>query len=306
MPDLISCIIPTYNRAHLLKDAIEGTIRQTYENWELIIIDDRSTDKTEETVGMYREKDGRIKYYKNPGKGANSARNYGIKVAKGEYIAFLDDDDLSLPHRFESQLKAMKKSGSRFLVSDFKKRDRENHNKVFSKHNLEYKFRAAGFPSRWMIKKDLLDQAGEFDQQLPAMQEIDLCYKIAAHEPYTIQEEVVSILYATPGSVSNSLERRINGRMMILEKHEKSMHPLEAAWWYFLIGIEYYYFGNKPLAEEAFEKAANLDGRNIFKNAFKSYKILKHFDPYFSKLNRRILYSLAMYKIPVLVQHPIV
>ncbi|MCB0543765.1 MAG: glycosyltransferase family 2 protein, partial [Saprospiraceae bacterium] len=106
MTELVSCVVPTYNRAAFLKDAIESTLAQDYPNWELIIVDDQSADNTAEVAKAYAEKDPRIRYFLNPQKGVSSARNYGIEMAKGQYIAFLDDDDISLPHRFGSQLKA--------------------------------------------------------------------------------------------------------------------------------------------------------------------------------------------------------
>jgi glycosyltransferase involved in cell wall biosynthesis len=109
----------------MLKEAIESTACQTYSFWELIIVDDRSTDDTADTATAYQAIDKRIRYYLNPGKGVSSARKFGIRMARGEYIAFLDDDDIILPHRFESQLNAMLKSGSCFLVSAFQSRKRE-------------------------------------------------------------------------------------------------------------------------------------------------------------------------------------
>ena len=117
MNDQVTLVIPTYNRAVMLKDAIESTLRQTHPYWEMIIVDDGSSDETEATATKYQKMDARVKYYKNPRKGVSSARNYGVQMAQNQYIAFLDDDDIHLPHRFESQLRAMKKSGAGFLVS---------------------------------------------------------------------------------------------------------------------------------------------------------------------------------------------
>ncbi|WP_262370105.1 glycosyltransferase family 2 protein [Dictyoglomus thermophilum] len=90
----VSIIIPTYNRERLLPRAIESVRRQTYKNWELLIIDDRSTDNTEILVKKYISLDDRIIYLKNERKkGPAGARNFGILNSKGKYIAFLDSDD---------------------------------------------------------------------------------------------------------------------------------------------------------------------------------------------------------------------
>jgi glycosyltransferase involved in cell wall biosynthesis len=91
---LVSCIIPTYNREKFLPDSIDSVLKQTYKNWELIIVDDRSTDGTKKLIEKYMKKDKRIKYVKNKHKqGPAGARNQGVELAKGEYIAFLDSDD---------------------------------------------------------------------------------------------------------------------------------------------------------------------------------------------------------------------
>lgn len=92
---LFSVIIPTYNRAHLIGKAIESVLGQTYPHWELIVVDDGSTDNTREVVAGYD--DGRIRYYYKKNEERSIARNYGIDRAEGLYIGFLDDDDYYLP-----------------------------------------------------------------------------------------------------------------------------------------------------------------------------------------------------------------
>ena len=97
-------VIPTYNRAELLKEAIQSVFDQTFENFELIVIDDHSTDKTKDVVSSFH--DSRIKYILNDhAKGGAGTRNAGIFRAKGEWIAFLDDDDIWLPKKLELQYK---------------------------------------------------------------------------------------------------------------------------------------------------------------------------------------------------------
>lgn len=96
---LISIIIPTYNRAHLLKETLDSVAAQTYQNWECIIIDDGSTDDTEIVVEQYIKEDIRFQYHRRPvskPKGANSCRNFGFELSKGDYINWFDDDDIML------------------------------------------------------------------------------------------------------------------------------------------------------------------------------------------------------------------
>jgi len=94
MKPKVSVIIPTRNRANLLSRAIKSVLNQTFRNFELIIVDDESTDNTKKVVKNFQKKDSRIKYiFLKNHKGVARARNTGIKNSKGEYIAFLDDDE---------------------------------------------------------------------------------------------------------------------------------------------------------------------------------------------------------------------
>ena len=96
MQKTVSIIIPTFNRGCLLEETLQSILKQTYTKWECIIVDDGSTDNTEKIVEKYIKSDSRIQYYKRPEtrkKGANSCRNYGFKLAKGEYINWFDSDD---------------------------------------------------------------------------------------------------------------------------------------------------------------------------------------------------------------------
>ena len=97
----VSVIIPTYNRAHLVKDAVESVLNQTYQDFELIVIDDGSTDNTREVLAVYKDK---LTYIYQENQGRSSARNHGIELAQGEYIAFLDSDDVWFPDKLERQV----------------------------------------------------------------------------------------------------------------------------------------------------------------------------------------------------------
>lgn len=109
---LITIIIPTYNRAYLINETLNSVLYQTYKNWECIIIDDESTDNTSDIVEKWVLKDFRFKYYiRPPGslKGANACRNYGIEKSKGDYVVFLDSDDLLKEDCLEQRINAFNK-----------------------------------------------------------------------------------------------------------------------------------------------------------------------------------------------------
>ena len=95
---LISVVIPAYNAEQFLDETLESVLSQTYENWECIIVNDGSTDNTEEIAKKWCEKDARFRYFYKENSGVSDTRNLGIKEARGEYIAFLDADDLYMPN----------------------------------------------------------------------------------------------------------------------------------------------------------------------------------------------------------------
>jgi len=103
---LISIIVPTYNRAKLITNALDSVLEQTYHNWECIVIDDGSKDETRNVINAYQEKDSRILFLERirQPKGAPTCRNVGLNKAKGEYIIFLDSDDYLLPFCLEQRL----------------------------------------------------------------------------------------------------------------------------------------------------------------------------------------------------------
>lgn len=115
---IVSIITPLHNAADFFEQALESVLSQTYDEWELIIIDDRSTDNSVEIVKSYLEIDNRINLIQlEKNYGAAVARNAGIEIAKGRYIAFLDSDDIWYPEKLERQLDFMQKNDVAFSFS---------------------------------------------------------------------------------------------------------------------------------------------------------------------------------------------
>lgn len=120
MNELVSIITPTYNSAKFIGETIESVLEQTYTNWEMIIVDDCSTDNTEEIVKKYSQSDSRIFYYKlECNSGAAVSRTKAMELANGQYIAFLDSDDLWYPNKLEVQIKYMKKNNYAFTCTKY-------------------------------------------------------------------------------------------------------------------------------------------------------------------------------------------
>lgn len=120
MKPLISIIIPTYNRAHLIGETIASIQSQTYTHWECVIVDDGSTDDTEQLILSYIKNDARISYYKKPDdlpKGPSAARNYGFSKSKGAYINWFDSDDLMHSGKLETDLQNLASGDFDFTIS---------------------------------------------------------------------------------------------------------------------------------------------------------------------------------------------
>ena len=125
MNDMVSVIMPSYNTANFISESIESVMAQTYTNWELIIVDDFSTDATDDVVKPYLN-DFRIIYIKNSkNSGAAVSRNRALREAKGKWIAFLDSDDLWMPEKLEKQIAYMTKNGYRFTYTKYEEMNEE-------------------------------------------------------------------------------------------------------------------------------------------------------------------------------------
>ncbi|RZM23887.1 MAG: glycosyltransferase family 2 protein, partial [Pedobacter sp.] len=105
MPNpLVSIIIPCYNYGHLISHTLDSLTKQTFKDWEALIIDDGSKDETATIIAEYMTKDSRFKYHFQSNSGVSTARNYGIRLSTGSYIQFLDADDLLSPAKIEMQV----------------------------------------------------------------------------------------------------------------------------------------------------------------------------------------------------------
>lgn len=126
-PELVSIITPTYNCASFISETIDSVQAQTYKNWEMIIVDDCSTDNTKEIVEQYQKHDSRIQYYRlTNNSGAAEARNEALRRANGRWIAFLDSDDLWTPEKLEHQIRFMNDNGYSFSYHEYEEIDEDS------------------------------------------------------------------------------------------------------------------------------------------------------------------------------------
>jgi glycosyltransferase involved in cell wall biosynthesis len=143
MNDLVSILIPTYNTEKFIRSTIESVQNQTYTNWEMILVDDASTDNTIVIIEEFAQNDSRIKLFKLPeNRGNGFARNAALEKATGKYIAYLDADDLWFPEKLEKQIQFLKANNSHFTFSFYDSIDEDGNDlnrRVESPNPLTYK-----------------------------------------------------------------------------------------------------------------------------------------------------------------------
>lgn len=135
---LVSIVMPLYNSETYIKEAIESVLQQSYKNWEMIIIDDLSTDNSKEILEQYRKKNKKIiPLYNAQNLGAAQSRNKGVQKARGDYIAFLDSDDCWIENKLEQQIKLMQDENIYLSYSAYYTMDEKG--KILSTFNVEEK-----------------------------------------------------------------------------------------------------------------------------------------------------------------------
>jgi glycosyltransferase involved in cell wall biosynthesis len=227
----VSVILPTYNRAHLIKRAIQSVLNQTYQNFEIIVVDDGSTDNTEEEV-VRNLNNKKIRYIRhNENKGAASARNTGIKVARGEFIAFQDSDDEWSINKLERQMEVFKNAPLEVGVvytGGWLIRDNERtHRPLFTtkqregsiyKELFEWRITRLTTPAT-IVKKECFNRVGMFDERLSRFIDWDLWLRISKYYEFKYIAEPLVTQYYTPASISADLNVYIEARKLILEKY---------------------------------------------------------------------------------------
>jgi glycosyltransferase involved in cell wall biosynthesis len=224
----VSVVIPTYNRAPLLGRAIQSVLNQTYQDFEVIVVDDASTDNTEGIVKGFNC--GKIKYIRHEkNKGGAAARNTGIKEANFDYIAFQDSDDEWLPEKLEQQMNIFKTvppdvgvvyTGF-WRVEGIKKTYIPSSQVRLKEGYIHYSLLEGNFVTTpaAVVKKECFEKAGAFDESLPRFQDWELWIRISKYYQFKYINEPLVISYYTPDSISTDQNGLIIACKLILEKH---------------------------------------------------------------------------------------
>lgn len=252
---MVSVIIPTYNRARYIREAVDSVLAQTYNNTEIIVVDDGSTDNTKEILNHYGSK---IRYIYQKNSGPSASRNKGIKQSNGEVIAFLDSDDIWLPEKLELQVKLIQQSQNIGLVSGgiymadasgkiisdpIIKRNYENRRSFIRElmvHNI-----VTGGGSTALIKKKCFDELGLFNEDLWIGEDWNMWLRIAKQYEVKFVEKPL-VKYRIHGSnLHKNLEKiKVDGKRNVSENVEKwRLITRRKAYSYVYLDVAHEYIG---------------------------------------------------------------
>jgi glycosyltransferase involved in cell wall biosynthesis len=232
---LISVIIPCYNVEEYIEECIESVIKQTYKEIEIICIDNNSTDSTKDVLTKLKQKHTALIFEKEMTPGACAARNKGLSLAKGEWIQFLDADDLLLETKIEHQLKLIQGKSDGFIAGAWKKRlvnGNETDIVQFNPNIFSAVFTSqSGNTCSNLWKKENLIKIGGWNEALKSSQEADLMMRLAlSNKLFLIDTVPLTIVRVRESgqisqlNVSDNLERFIEVRLSYLQELE-SMFP---------------------------------------------------------------------------------
>jgi glycosyltransferase involved in cell wall biosynthesis len=239
---LISVIIPTYNRGWIIKEAIDSVMAQNYRDFELIIVDDGSTDNTSDILNSYH---GDILVFRQENRGVSAARNRGILEASGRFIAFLDSDDLWLPQKLFRQVEFFNKNPDAkicqteetWIRNGVRVNPKRKHKKPCGMIFEPSLALCLISPSAVMIRRSLFEKVGGFDETLPACEDYDLWLRISCRYPVYLIETPLIIkrgghndqLSASPGLDKfriKSLNRIIESNLLSKSQYRAAVKTL--------------------------------------------------------------------------------
>ena len=241
---LVSVVVPAYNCARFIGESLDSVYRQTYGNWEVVVIDDGSTDETRAALAPHI---GRIRYFYQENRGTAAARNAGVRQARGELIAFLDNDDIWLPEKLARQVQVMQGSLECGLVFTDGKRFSADGTRAESlistrldgwiaAHRTEDPLVAKGdivrnlffdneisSASSVMVRRQCLERAGGFDEAIAIADDYDLWLRIARAHSVALITRCLYMWRWHDGSQSGTIPERIQrwrvASLLVQEKH---------------------------------------------------------------------------------------
>ncbi|MBQ0058426.1 MAG: glycosyltransferase family 2 protein [Lachnospiraceae bacterium] len=287
---LVSVVIPTHNRCDDLVRAIQSVTNQTYKNIEVIVVSDGSTDQTDQVMANYP--DSRVSYIAySPAKGGNHARNVGIQAAKGDFVAFLDDDDEWMESKVEKQVLALSESQDYGLaytgvefINTFNNKSYTYYSSPSVKGSISKQILVTnpiGTTSSVMIRRSLLEQEC-FDEEMPALQDYELWIRLCQITSITPVPEPLVKYYTSfkknsSTQISNNVDKFLNAERQIATKHKNLINQLSP----------------EELATRSFNSKMGLVNRYLRNN--QGAKVRKICSPYILKKKSALAYYLLSF-----------
>ncbi|MGH2956786.1 MAG: glycosyltransferase family 2 protein [Solirubrobacterales bacterium] len=209
----VSVIVPTYQRHELVRRAIGSVVAQTYRDFELIVVDDGSTDGTVEMLKSVAEAEPRLRYRRQPNRGVAAARNAGVRMARGEIVAFLDSDDRWLPDHLALVTDVLEGLPDAVLVSTCPRfilagsQRAADAQLVDHRRGLLSEAASAGFMPCLAVRRQALLEVGRFDERLGALEDSDLLRRLATTGPFALVSGRTVVAQTTPGSLRGRARR---------------------------------------------------------------------------------------------------
>jgi len=297
---VVSVIMPTFNREHLISRAVGSVLNQTFRDFELIIVDDGSRDNSGEVIREFN--DSRINYIRHEkNRGVAAARNTGIKAARGEYVAFLDSDDEWRPQMLYRQIKAFGEASSDAgaVYTDMINIDNNKTRSLYGRRAKEGNLHKAilkGFPvylQTIMVKKACLDQIGLFDEEFTIEEDYDFMIRLSGKFEFKYIREPLAVRHLMPDSVSVKSMDNILNLEKLLRKHFDEINRDRSilASHYFILGTflcllnrlsrgrEYYFKAIKAYPADIrpiLGLMGSVFGYTIYKRAFDTYASVEY------------------------------
>jgi len=240
---LVSVIIPTYNRGWIIKEAVDSVLSQNFLGFEIIVVDDGSTDNTQDILSAYKND---IKVLKHNNQGVSAARNRGIALASGRFIAFLDSDDLWMPNKLSTQVDFFNTNKEALICqteeiwirNNVRVNPKKRHKKLSGMIFEPSLCLCMVSPSAVMIKRELFETVGLFDESLPACEDYDLWLRISSGYPVYLIDTPLTIkrgghddqLSQAPGLDKyriQAIKKIIEGNMLSIKQYRAAVKILK-------------------------------------------------------------------------------
>lgn len=266
----VSVVIPTYNRANVLPRAIDSVLEQTHDDFEVIVVDDGSTDNTEEIVKTYA--DDRVRYIPfDSNKGANAARNEGIRQANGEYISFLDSDDEFTETHIEKVLSVLVEADpavkgvytAQITVQDDKTQYSNSASQVLSDPDQVIEgYPANGFSS-FTFSQDVFNSVGLLDESLGAFQDREFLIRYLCDYTFLPVPYILVIYHIHGDRISSDPTRKLSALENMVSKHEEKVKSVNSAFLNYSRAHLYARSRNMSAARNHFFKASRNNATSL-------------------------------------------